>query len=104
MASALTIRAVIECPHGAATTLSALVGLPLRQAAGGNLLTQTTVGSLPFPCTATLPCSAVVAWIPNQRTARLNGQLLLTTDSVPITNNGPGRVREAGQTIVKTGG
>jgi hypothetical protein len=62
-----------------------------------NVLCTDNVGSVSFPCMNNPPCNAVTQWIPNQTTLFVDGCLVVTDASIPVTNNGPGQVLDAGQ-------
>jgi hypothetical protein len=98
----LTNMGMIQCPHGGVAPLSSLVGSPMHQIDGGNILTMQNIGPVPFVCPFfQAPCLTVTSWVPNQIRMSINGALVLTNASIPITNNGPGTVTFAGQTKVQ---
>ena len=98
----LTNQGQILCPHGGPGSLMPLLGSPMHQINGGNILTMQNIGPVPFACPfVQAPCITVTSWIPNQVRMSINGALVLTNASIPVTNNGPGSVVFAGQTKVE---
>lgn len=95
----LTNMGQIMCPHGGIGSLMSLVGSPMHQIAGGNILTMQHIGPVPFVCPfVQAPCVMVTTWIPSQVKMQINGAFVLTNTCKPVTNNGPGSVVFAGQT------
>ena len=104
MGFVLTNMGQIMCPHGGVAPLMPLVGSPMHQIDGGNILTMMNIGPVPFVCPFVVaPCVSVASWIPGQVFMSINGQLVLTDTAKPVTNNGPGSVVFAGQTKVSIG-
>jgi len=101
MALLLSLQGQIRCPHGGTASVSSLSGSAQHQIDSINVLCEHHVGSVGFSCPADSKCVAVTQWIPNQTTVRIMGKLVLTENSVPITNNGPGKVTNAGQKKVR---
>lgn len=101
MANFLTVKGEISCPHGGKAPVAMLVRKQKFFIDSVNVLTEENVGSLAFSCPSTTPCVSVGSWIPGQIKIKINGIYILTDLSLPVTNNGPGRVTNAGQEKVK---
>jgi len=85
------------CAHGAPGNLSSLGGTPTRKVSSTNILTEAHTGAVSFSCPANSPCTSITGWIPNQTRMKIDGKLVLTDRSIPVTNNGPGQIIESGQ-------
>jgi len=101
MAFILTVQAMAQCPHGGVASLASLVGNPMVKIGGVPVLTQMNVGPVPFSCPFTVTCVTVTSWIPNQVIMKVGGMFVLSDASIPVTNNGPGVITFAGQTLAK---
>lgn len=97
MGAFLTTSGQIACPHGAVAPVASLAGIVSCQINSANTLTEANVGAVAFGCPKESPCVAVTSWVANQSVFRINGKSVLTSDSVPMTNNGPGSVVDPGQ-------
>jgi len=73
----------------------------MRTISSTNILTESNTGPVPFACNAKPPCTTITGWIPNQTKMKINGKYVLTDKSIPITNNGPGRITYSGQHKIK---
>jgi len=103
MALVLTIQAQLMCPHGGAASAVTLQGTPTRKVSGVNILCENHTGSVAFACMNSPACTAVTTWMANQTAMKIDGSLVLTDESVPVTNNGPGRVVSPGQAKLQIG-
>ena len=97
MAFILAPTATVQCPHGGVAQLATLVGATISTSSGQMLLTMNSIGPVPFTCPSTVPCTSILSWIPAQTKVTIQNQLVVTMDSTPITNGGPGTVIDAGQ-------
>jgi len=93
----LTTKGQVACPHGAVAPVSSLRGSAKYQIDSANVMCETNIGSVPFPCSAKPPCTAITKWIANQLKFKVDGSCILTDSSILMTNNGPGKVILAGQ-------
>jgi len=103
MPKILTACGQISCPHGGVISLNCLKGASNRTVSGVATMTAAHLGSIPFPCPALSPCTAVIGWNAHQSLLKIDGVPVLTESATPITNNGAGRVVEAGQSLCKLG-
>lgn len=100
MAEVLTNMGQVCCPHGGVGSLAAFGAASPMSAGMSRVLTVLDVGPCAFACPSISPCLSIVSWIPSQQVLGLASVFVLAADSVPVTNNGPGRVLNPGQALL----
>lgn len=101
MSKILTITSKGMCPHGGLASLASLSPATKCQISGMAALTEASVGPVSFACPALTPCVTITSWIVRHTCLTEDGVRLLTDQSIPVTNNGPGRIIDPGQKIVE---
>lgn len=97
MGLVLTSKGKAQCPHGGMGMLASLQGSPLVTVEGLPVLTEQSVGPVGFSCPSVSPCVTVTSWIVEHFRCTVGGVRILTDKSIPVTNNGPGKIIDPGQ-------
>lgn len=100
MAFVVTNAGQLICPHGGIGSLAQMGSSSAILVGIGRALTIRDVGPCPFGCPFISPCISIVSWIPGQQSLSLMAASVLTDTAIPVTNNGPGRVLNPGQTML----